>query len=182
MAPVFVPAAPVAPLAGLQEHCDAAAVQVCGSGSEDDDGLDLATLPTRAMKPGAAVRIEPVDKQVRAHVQVPSQAPALVANGVLLVAAAPFPAALPGGPSAREEVGSEEDPGAAVDDEVMGNVEFLRAHVLPKTVGREQLFFDHLQAFAVSGMVIHDRLFSLSDVHQAFAGFGFSSRCARDTG
>ena len=53
-------------------------------------------------------------------------------------------------------------------DYVIGNLQFLRKHVLPHCVGREQEAYDTLRGLILSGAAIHSKRFSLGDVQQAF--------------
>ena len=56
------------------------------------------------------------------------------------------------------------DDGVVVVD---GNVQFLRKHVAPGCVGKEQQCYDVLKGLALSGTAIHGKCFSLEDIQQA---------------
>ena len=63
----------------------------------------------------------------------------------------------------------EEDVGVSPsDDDVPGNVQFFRKHVLPYCIGFEQQTYGTLRGLALAGAVIHGKYFFLGDVLQAF--------------
>ena len=73
--------------------------------------------------------------------------------------------------SHEEEVVADEASDLSVGDDgvvVIGNVQFLRKHVVPRCVGNEQQCYDVLRGLALSGTVIHGKCFSLVDIQQAF--------------
>ena len=63
-----------------------------------------------------------------------------------------------------------EEAGAGAAGPAIGNVEFLRKHVLPYVGGRELQYLDGLRRLA--GTVVHDRRIFLSVIQPAFADLG----------
>ena len=73
--------------------------------------------------------------------------------------------------SHEEEVVEEEASDLSVGGvgvDVIGNVQFLRKHVVPRCAGNEQQCYDIIRGFALSGTAIHGKCFSLVDLQQAF--------------